>query len=62
SDQAALPIPALAVLLSAAFDRAALAIDAGAEPADFKAAMIGIIERILGPAGQGGSESMVTSG
>lgn len=33
----------------AAFDRAALAIDAGASARDFKRAMTGIIERILGP-------------
>jgi len=46
----ALPLAALASLLSAAFDRAALAIDAGADPAAFKAAMAGLIERTIGPA------------
>ncbi|GGC59994.1 TetR/AcrR family transcriptional regulator [Chelatococcus reniformis] len=34
-----LPIQALVVLLSAAFDRAAIAIEAGGNPAEFKAAM-----------------------
>lgn len=46
--KAALPVAALAVLLSAAFDRAALAIDAGAHAAEFRAALTGMIERILG--------------
>ncbi|MDO9460072.1 MAG: TetR/AcrR family transcriptional regulator [Alphaproteobacteria bacterium] len=37
----------LAILLSAAFDRAAEAIENGADPAEFKSAMAGIIERVL---------------
>ncbi|MBN8939792.1 MAG: TetR/AcrR family transcriptional regulator [Rhizobiales bacterium] len=53
----ALPLPALAVLLSAAFDRAALAIDAGAPPADFKTAMTGLIACILGPDDLSGAPS-----
>ena len=49
-DAGAMPIAELAVLLSAAFDRAALAIDAGADPAAFRLAMITIIERMVGGA------------
>jgi AcrR family transcriptional regulator len=43
------PVPAMTALLSAAFDRAALAIEAGADPDDFKAAMIGLVERVTDP-------------
>lgn len=43
-----LPVPALSALLSAAFDRAALAIESGADETAFRTVMIGIIERILG--------------
>jgi len=45
------PFPAVAMtsLLSAAFDRAALAIEAGADPAAFKAAMISLVERVTAP-------------
>jgi AcrR family transcriptional regulator len=43
------PVPAMTVLLSAAFDRAALAIEAGADPNDFKSAMIGLVERVTDP-------------
>ncbi|MGH6761972.1 MAG: TetR/AcrR family transcriptional regulator [Phyllobacterium sp.] len=47
-----MPVLALSALLSAAFDRAALAIDAGGDAADFRAAMIGIIECLLGDSGR----------
>lgn len=43
------PVPAMTALLSAAFDRAALAIEAGADPNAFKAAMIGLVERVTAP-------------
>jgi AcrR family transcriptional regulator len=43
------PVPAMTALLSAAFDRAALAIESGAEPAEFKAAMISLVERVTAP-------------
>ncbi|MFC1459069.1 TetR/AcrR family transcriptional regulator [Microvirga arabica] len=43
------PIPAMTALLSAAFDRAALAIESGADPAEFKSAMISLVERVTAP-------------
>jgi len=43
----AAPVDALAALLSAAFDRAALEIQAGAEADAFHAAMIALIERTV---------------
>lgn len=46
----AFSIQAMTTLLSAAFDRAALAIEAGADPAEFKAAMICLVERVVAPA------------
>ena len=45
----AVPIDALALLLSSAFDRAALAIAAGADPADYKAALAAMIDGIVTP-------------
>jgi AcrR family transcriptional regulator len=45
-----LPVPtlaALASLLSAAFDRAALAIEAGGDPEAFRSAMLRLIERVV---------------
>lgn len=46
------PADALAGLLSAAFDRAALEIAAGADAAPFEAAIVGLIERtVAAPAG-----------
>jgi hypothetical protein len=41
-------LDALARLLSAAFDRAALEIDAGADAKDIRAAMLWLLERALG--------------
>lgn len=41
------PLDALAALLSAAFDRAALEIDAGADPAQARAAMLWLIGQVL---------------
>lgn len=46
----AFSMQAMTTLLSAAFDRAALAIEAGADPAEFKAAMICLVERVVAPA------------
>lgn len=43
SGATALPLQALAVLLSAAFDRAAMAIEAGGDPAAFRSAMLQLI-------------------
>ena len=43
------PLDALTGLLSAAFDRAALAIDAGASAADYRAAVVALIEGLLAP-------------
>lgn len=43
------PVDALAALLSAAFDRTALAIAAGADAAAYRAAMTGLIERTVAP-------------
>jgi len=43
------PVDALAALLSAAFDRTALAIASGADASAFRAAMIGMIERTVAP-------------
>lgn len=43
------PLDALARLLSAAFDRAALEIDAGANADDVRAAMLWLLEQALGP-------------
>jgi len=45
---ASAPVDGLAVLLSAAFDRAALEVDAGADPAQVRAAMLWLIGRTLG--------------
>jgi AcrR family transcriptional regulator len=42
-----LPLDALAHLLSSAFDRAALAIEAGAEPGAYRAALAALIDGIL---------------
>lgn len=42
-------IPTLAVLLSAAFDRAALAIEAGSSMTDFRSAVLGLVERVVAP-------------
>ncbi|MET4632415.1 TetR/AcrR family transcriptional regulator [Kaistia defluvii] len=44
---AGLPLAALTDLLSAAFDRAALAIDAGADPAEYHAAISALIRRLV---------------
>lgn len=41
-------LDALAGLLSAAFDRAALAIDGGADPGEVRAAMLWLLQRALG--------------
>lgn len=43
-------LDALTTLLSAAFDRAALAIDAGADIEETRTAMLWLLERALGPA------------
>lgn len=43
-------LDALAPLLAAAFDRAALAIDAGASAEETRAAMLWLLEQALGPA------------
>ncbi|MFP2927014.1 hypothetical protein ACLESO_17795, partial [Pyxidicoccus sp. 3LG] len=43
------PLDALTGLLSAAFDRAALAIDAGASAADYRAAVVALIEGLMAP-------------
>lgn len=40
------PVAAMTVLLSAAFDRAALSIAEGGDPVAFKAAMLGLVERV----------------
>jgi len=45
-------LDALTPLLSAAFDRAALAIDAGADAEETRTAMLWLLERALGPARQ----------
>ena len=42
-----LPLDALTALLSAAFDRAALAVEAGAQPADLNAALAAIIDGLF---------------
>ena len=47
SGEMAFPASVLAILLSAAFDRAAIAIETGADPMAFRSAMVGIIERVL---------------
>lgn len=46
-DMRDVPLAALADLLSAAFDRAALAIDAGADAADYRAAIVALIRRVV---------------
>ena len=46
--KAEVPLDALARLLSAAFDRAALEIDAGANAQDVRAAMLWLLEQALG--------------
>lgn len=43
----ALPLAATATLLSAAFDRAALAIDAGQDADEISAAMLGLVEGVI---------------
>ena len=45
--QAAPPLEATAALLSAAFDRAALAIDAGGDAAAYRAAIIALVDGLL---------------
>lgn len=45
-------IDALSKLLSAAFDRAALEIDAGGDPEAVKAAMLWLLQRVLGKDGE----------
>ncbi|HEV2566090.1 MAG TPA: TetR/AcrR family transcriptional regulator [Microvirga sp.] len=40
-------LPAVTALLSAAFDRAALAIEAGSDPAEFRSAVTALVERIV---------------
>lgn len=45
-------IDALAKLLSAAFDRAALEIDAGAEPQAMRESMMWLLRRVLGDSGE----------
>jgi AcrR family transcriptional regulator len=52
-----LPLAALADLLSAAFDRAALAIDAGEDAEDYRAAIVALIRRVAGAKAQGTSRS-----
>ena len=47
-DPASAPVDGLAVLLSAAFDRAALEVDAGADPTRVRAAMLWLLRRTLG--------------
>ena len=46
-DTRGVPLAALADLLSAAFDRAALAIDAGADAAHYHAAIVALIQRVV---------------
>lgn len=46
-DTRGVPLAALADLLSAAFDRAALAIDAGEDAADYRAAIVALIRRVV---------------
>jgi hypothetical protein len=48
-----LSVPALAALLSATFDRAALAIEAGGAADDYRSTMIEVVQRLIG--GTGGS-------
>ncbi|NVJ05667.1 TetR family transcriptional regulator [Myxococcus sp. AM001] len=45
-------VPALASLLSAAFDRAALAISTGGDAKTYRAAMLALIERVIADAGR----------
>jgi AcrR family transcriptional regulator len=40
-------VPALATLLSAAFDRAALAIESGSDPDEFRSAILKLVERAI---------------
>ncbi|WP_425991023.1 TetR/AcrR family transcriptional regulator [Afipia sp. DC4300-2b1] len=47
-DTRGLPLAALADLLSAAFDRAALAIDAGEDAEDYRNAIVMLIRRVVG--------------
>lgn len=46
-DARGLPLAALADLLSAAFDRAALAIDAGEDAQTYRAAIVALIQRVV---------------
>ncbi len=46
SGDRSIPVPALAVLLSAAFDRAALAIETGSNPSDFRSAALGLVKQV----------------
>lgn len=46
-DTGEVPIAALSALLSAAFDRAALEIDAGADPQAVRTAMLWLVEQVL---------------
>ncbi|AKJ30852.1 TetR family transcriptional regulator [Caldimonas brevitalea] len=52
-------IDALAKLLSAAFDRAALEIDAGSGAQEVRSAMLWLLERVLGPAAASQGQSGV---
>ena len=46
-------LAAMTALLSAAFDRAALAIEAGSDPTEFRLAMTSLIERVMADEGAG---------
>ena len=44
-----LPVDALTGLLGAAFDRAALAIETGANPGDYRAVLVALVDGLAGP-------------